>query len=429
MLGSAFFVAAEYSLVSSRKSRIKAMSRQGSIGATRFLDSLPHLSRLVAACQVGITMIGIGTGIITEPLFSELLSRLFGDRVDPRISQAVAFLAVSFILVELGELVPKYATLQNPERAAILLFRPLHLIERVFLPLTWLAEKTAVGILALFGVKSTGKAAHGLSREELFLIIEGGGAVGESVAEVAGKSLRFDSLAARDVMIHRLDVKWIDVSSDLDQTLDYLGKHPYSRLPVCRGDLDDVVGIVYVHDVVRSIRAPEFSLEKLARKAPAVPENLTLDRMLQVMRSENTQMLLVVDEYGGTSGIVTLEDLVEEVFGELEDHFESEQAPITYEGRGRVSARGEVRFDELLRFLHLPLDAEETTESLASIVIERLERVPKVGDSIEIEFGTIRVLNMARRRITRVLLFLKPEYDRLRRPKPDDASESTHERS
>jgi CBS domain containing-hemolysin-like protein len=170
-----------------------------------------------------------------------------------------------------------------------------------------------------------------------------------------------------------------------------------------------MIGVVYLHDIVKHLADEPFSLEKIARPVVAVPENLTMARILELMRVEKTQMLIVSDEYGGTSGLITLEDVVEEVFGELEDSLESERKPIEQYPSGRISARSDVRIDELATFLGLSVDLEDNTDTLATIVINALGRVPRTGDSVQTEFGLMRVENMARRRITRISLVLSPE--------------------
>jgi putative hemolysin len=179
---------------------------------------------------------------------------------------------------------------------------------------------------------------------------------------------------------------------------------PHSRVPVCDGDVDEVVGIVYVQDVLKNLGREDVTLEVIARPAEFVPETLTLDRVVQRMREAKTQILIVRDEYGGTSGLLTLEDVVEEIFGELEDSLEGERPPIERVGSQRVTARADVRYDELMDFLDHEVEPESpwTTETLAEIVVSELGRVPRIGDSVQTPVGLMRVENMARRRVTRI---------------------------
>ncbi|MHB8637024.1 MAG: hemolysin family protein [Fimbriimonadaceae bacterium] len=411
VLGSAFFVAAEYSLVSSRRSRLEAFARRGNRSAAALVKALDNLSTLVACIQIGITMLGIGVGAITQPFVTRALSSALGTNVDPRISLVVAFLFVTFALVVVGELVPKYATLRNPERAALLLYPPLRLISYVFYPLSWLARVTALGILRAAGVKPQDDESTAVPKEELLLLVQSGSADGileKKHAELVSRALRLDVLTARDIMIHRLDVKWLPIETRRDDVLQRLKAIPYSRIPVCRDDIDSVAGIAYVHDIVKRLDDPDLNLETIMCPAVFVPENLPMGRIVDTMRSEKTHLLVVMDEYGGTSGIITIEDVVEEVFGDLEDRTEVQRPMIERRG-GRVSARAEVRYDELVNFLGLAVASSDVTDTLATMIVERLERVPKTGDTVETSLGLLRVENMARNRITRVALQLTPE--------------------
>ncbi|HWA83392.1 MAG TPA: hemolysin family protein [Fimbriimonadaceae bacterium] len=415
LLGSIFFVAAEYAMVSSRKSRIEALARRGSKPAKALAKQLDDISPYVAGSQVGITMISIGVGSLTEPFMSGLVIRQFGDRLSRtglEILHALTFLLLTFMLVVLGELVPKYISLQMPERVAIILFRPLQALIVILRPIIWLAQSSAKGVVRLFGIDATTVGKDNVAKEELVMLVQSGGAEGtldKMHAEMVSRALKLDSLDARDIMIHRLDIKWLDAAWSKETLLQRLKNVPFTRLPVCRGDIDDMVGIAYLHDIVKSLDDPAFSLEKIARPLIAVPENLTLEKIVASMRDNKTQMLIVMDEYGGTSGLITLEDVVEEVFGELEDRLESERPPVEISNGGRISARSEVRLDELITQLNLPIDTTDKTDTLATLIVRALGRVPRPGDSIESEIGILRVENMARRRITRVSVQILPK--------------------
>ncbi len=410
VLGSAFFVVAEYSLVSARKSRLESLAKRGSASAKRVLVALDDLGPYIAGTQIGITMLGIGIGSFTEPFVTELLVKNL-SWLDHRVSHVLSFMLVVFCLVVLGELCPKYLALRSPEKIALLTFRPLRWTVKLLYPIIWLAQLASKLTMRLFGVKSDKSASEAVSKDELLMMIQTGGEEGvldKSHADFVTRALKLDVLMARDIMIHRLDMKWLDASLDRDELLKRLKLIPYTRVPICKGDIDELVAIVYLHDIVKHLDDTEFSLEKIGRPYVAIPENLRLGRIVETMRSEKTQMLIVMDEYGGTSGLVTLEDVVEEVFGELEDRLESERPPIELFPNGRVSARADTRYDELIDKLELPLDAIHT-QTLATMMVEALERVPRPGDSVESSIGTMRVENMARRRVTRVSIQLKPE--------------------
>ena len=411
ILGSAFFVGAEYSLVSARKSRLESLAKKGNKIAKGILSASQDLSPFIAGTQIGITMVGIAIGSFTEPFVTDLLTDQL-KWLDHRLSQAISFALVLFMLLVLGELVPKYIALRHPERLSIFFFRPLKGFVWLFKPVIWLAQKCSYAILKAFRIEAKPSQTDSMVREELLMLLQSTATEGileKEHAIMVNKALRLDALDARDIMVHRLDIKWLDTSLTAQEALSKVSQFGHTRVPVCRGDVDDLVGIVYLVDIVRNLQAPSFNLERIVRPAVAIPENLSIERIVQTMRDEKTQMLIVLDEYGGTSGLISLEDVVEEVFGELEDGPESERPTIEVFARGRVSARAEVRMDELIEKLNLDLELEDKTETLANIITNQLERIARPGDKVDTPIGLMRVENMARRRITRVGIQLRPE--------------------
>lgn len=415
ILGTAFFVAAEYSIVSARKSRIEGLAKKGHRGAKGLLRVLNDMSPYVASVQIAITMIGIGVGSITEPFIAHWLQSLFPKDLPRAVQTLVAVLSivlVTFLVVVFGELIPKYAALRASDKIALVTYRPLSWFTALFSPLVWLVQAAAGLVLRPFGIDLRHEKGEAVAKDELLMLVRSGGAEGtldKAQAELVTRALRLDALFARDIMVHRLDVKWLDASLSREATLHRLAEVPYNRIPVCRGDVDEFLGIVYLHDIVRNLGSDDFSLEALARPVVAIPESLTLERIVGMMRENKTQMLLVRDEYGGTSGIVTLEDVVEEVFGELEDGQEAERSPVETRGGGRLSVRAEVRVDELLGYLGAQApEIEPDTRTLAQVIVDGLGRIARTGDCVEAPLGTLRVENMARGRITRVAVQPRP---------------------
>lgn len=412
ILGSAFFVGGEYAVVSMRRSRLEGMARKGSKSAKDLMKISEDLSPFIAGTQVGITMVSVAMGSITEPFVThQLLKALPG--IDQGWGQLISFILVLFFLVVLGELVPKYIALKHPERFMFYTYRPLNVFVRVFKIVIWLAQFLSQLLLKplKIDIKEAGKET--IAKEELIMMVQATSSEGileKAHADLVSRALQLDALVARDIMVHRLDIKWLDVDSSPQEVLTRLSQVRYSRVPVCRGDIDDIVGIAYMVDLLKAINSSEFDLEKLARPLVAIPENLPMERIVQTMREHKSQIVIVLDEYGGTSGLISLEDVVEEVFGELEDGPESERPPIEIDANGRISARAETRFDELVARLGLDVDTSDKKDSLANIIMDKLERIPRPGDSVETEIGKLRVENMARRRITRVGVLISPKF-------------------
>lgn len=414
LLGNAFFVAAEYSLIGARRSRIEAAARKGYGSAKVVLDSLGKLALYVAGIQVAISMFGIGMGKVTEPLIEKYIGDAIGQWVGPA-SGVLSLFFVTFALVVIGELVPKYLTLQFSEQVALVQAKPLRFLVRLLAPFVWLVQTSGRFILKLMGVTLAKEQDESLSRDELLLALRAAqseGVLDQTHARMVAKAMRLDTLKVQDIMIHRMDIQWLDVSTPREELPYRLAEIRHTRIPVCRGDIDDVAGLVLLNDVVSHWDQPDFSLEELARPMEVVPETITLDQATRLMRERKTQMLLISDEYGGTAGLITLEDVVEEVFGEFEDLLESERARIEKVGPYRISFRSDVRYDEVLEFLQLdPEPGPYETETMAEILGERLENVPKLGDVVELDIGTLRVENMAQRRVTRMSLTVKRSRD------------------
>lgn len=411
IVGNGLFVAAEYALVSARRTRIESLSKRGSRPARLMQSVYKDFSTYVAGAQIAITMLGIGIGAFTEPWVAAHLQQLIGSALPTVVSRGLSLILVTFVLVIVGELIPKYLALAAPEKWGLALVGPLMLVVKVLRPLVWLVGKSGQLILKPFGIDTSKSMQGDITKEELGMMLRASSAdlFDEEHAQVVSKALRLDRLDASDIMIHRLDIKWIDVDTPRETLLERLGELNHSRVPACRGDIDEVAGIVYLQDVARRYNEPDFALESILRPVEVIPENLTLSRAVNRMREAHTQILIVVDEYGGTSGLITLEDIIEEVFGELEDQTERQRPPIERLSQTRLTARADVRYDELLQFLGLEVDDEAEPVTLATMLVNGLGRVPKLGDTIEIPIGRLRVENMARRRITRVWVQLSRE--------------------
>ncbi|HLO97786.1 MAG TPA: hemolysin family protein, partial [Fimbriimonas sp.] len=382
---SAFFVGGEYAVVSMRRSRLEGMAKRGNNSAKALLKISENLSNFIAGTQVGITMVGVAMGSITEPFVTHQLMRVLPG-IDQGVGQLLSFILVLFFLVVLGELVPKYIALKHPERFMMYTYRPLGWFVWLFRVVIWLAQVLSQIILKplKIDIKEAGKET--VAKEELIMMIQATSSEGileKAHADLVSRALQLDALVARDIMVHRLDIKWLDVDCTPQEVLARIGNMRYSRVPVCRGDIDDIVGIAYMVDLLKAINSSDFDLEKLARPFVAIPENLPMERIVQTMREQKSQVVIVLDEYGGTSGLISLEDVVEEVFGELEDGPESERPPIDIDANGRISARAETRFDELVARLGLDVDTSDRKESLANIIVDTLGRIPRPGDSVD----------------------------------------------
>lgn len=410
---NAFFVASEYALVGARRSRIAGLASKGNRAANWAVLALDRMPAYIAGIQLAITMAGIGLGAIGESFLAQKLTPFFDGVGLHVIATAIAFLSVTFALVVLGELVPKYLIIRDADRALLILIFPLKVTLVILRPLTFLLEFAGFLVLRPFGIDIRKHRREFIAREEYAALVresQSAGEFAETHARMVTKALRLADLQADDVMIPRVDVSWIDVNSNMDQAADAICKQPHTRLLAVEGvDLDEVVGILYIQDAMKFVTGKAASLRSVVRPAVFIPPNVSLERIIDIMREKATQMIVVRDEHGGTSGILTLEDIVEEVFGELDDQIERAQPRIEQRSDGRIVMRGDVRTDELADFLGTE-DNPLERETISTIIVDALERTPKLGDSIETPLGTLRVDNMTRSRITRVSLIpAKPD--------------------
>lgn len=407
VLINGFFVSAEYALVGARKSRIQVLAKRGKKNAQRVVEALENLPWYIAGIQIGITMAGIGLGAVGEQRVANSLRPFFSGAGLHIVASAISFLLVTFLLVVLGELIPKYLTIRNCDRFALLLIYPLNALLLVLTPLTVFLEGAGYWILRPFGIDMHKERPPIAAKEELAAIVQEvskQGIIEERHARFITKLLQLTELKASNIMIPRVDIVAIDVDTPPAELAKFLGSQSHTRLLACEGgDLDEVVGVLHLQDAMKVIAGEVEEIRSVLRPAIFVPPNLSLDKLVDRMREERTQMLVVRDEHGGTAGLLTLEDIVEEIFGELDDQVESAQPRIFWRPDKRVTMRGDVRTDELIEFLGWEENPLER-ETISTIILERLERTPKLGDTVQTPIGILRVDNMARNRITRVSL-------------------------
>jgi CBS domain containing-hemolysin-like protein len=371
------------------------------------MRALANLSPYVAGIQLAITMSGIGLGWLGEQTLSHILEPVLQGIGLHFVSGVLAFLVMTFLVVVIGELIPKYLSLRSPDRMLLKVIIPLNAFLLVIRPLTIILEIAGYWILRPFGINIRRQERNAIAKEELALIVKESSSAGEfemGHARMVTKTLLLADLQADDIMIPRVDVVSVDADTPRADLAKLLAKQSHTRVVVCEdGDLDEIVGILHLQDALRLISGSGKTARDVMRPAVFVPPNLSLERLVDMMREEKAQMLVVRDEHGGTAGILTLEDIVEEIFGELDDQVEHAQPRISTSPDGRIIMRGDVRTDELADYMRLDENPLER-EAVSTIILTGLDRVPKIGDSIETPLGILRVVNMSRRRITRVAL-------------------------
>jgi len=401
-----FFVAAEFSLVAARRSKLDEMIAKGDRGARVVQNALQHLDRYIASTQLGITIASLALGWIGEPVLAQQFDRLFralGLNPSPTAVHVaavpVAFFLLTFFHIVLGELAPKSVALASPEKTARAIVRPLMLFSRFMSPFIWIFNGAANSLLRIFGVDPASDQ-EGHSPDEIrFLVMQAHarGTLDESDRAMLAGVLDFHEKKARDVMRPRTEVVALDVEATEQEVWEILRRERYSRYPVYRDSLDDVIGVFLAKDLwLHSGDAP-FNLADFVREPMYVPDSRPAERVLDDLRKTRAHMAVVLDEYGGTAGIVTMEDLVEEVVGDIADEYDfaSRESIVT---DGVLELAGSLSLIDVRSDYRIQIpDGDWTT--LGGYAFAKLGRLPRMGDRIPIPGGEMEVVAMDGRRI------------------------------
>jgi CBS domain containing-hemolysin-like protein len=401
-----FFVAAEFSLVAARRSKLDAMIAQGDRGARTVQTALLNLERYIAATQLGITIASLALGWIGEPVLAQMFDRLFrlgGLNPSPAAMHVaavpVAFFLLTFFHIVLGELAPKSIALTSPEKTARAVVRPLLVFSRVMSPFIWIFNGAANFLLRIVGVEPVNDP-EGHSPDEIrFLVMQAHarGTLDESDRAMLAGVLDFHEKKARDVMRPRTEVVALDIEATEEEVWEILRRERYSRYPVYRESLDDVTGVFLAKDLwLHSGDAP-FNLADFVREPMYVPDSRPAERVLDDLRKTRAHMAVVLDEYGGTAGIVTMEDLVEEVVGDIADEYDfaSRESIVT---DGVLELAGSLSLIDVRSDYRIQIPEGDWT-TLGGYAFAKLGRLPRMGDRIAIPGGEMEVVAMDGRRI------------------------------
>jgi putative hemolysin len=421
LIGGAF-AGAEIALVSLRESQVRAIAEQGRRGqAVQKLLSDPN--RFLAAVQVGVTLAGFfsaafGASTLSEPLAQWLESRGLSEGLAGTLALIIVTIVISYLSLVAGELVPKRLALQRAEGFALLVAAPLNAIAKLFRPVIWLLSKSTNVLVRLLGgdPKASGES---ISQEELRDLVAAHESLSSDERRLIDEVFRAGEREVREVMTPRTEVAFLDASMTASRAAKQVADSNWSRFPVAGSDEDDVVGFVHVRDLFlpNHPAGRAATVGDLAREVTRLPGTAGVLTALSEMRRGNQHLAIVVDEYGGTDGIVTLEDLIEEVIGEIYDEYDEEVAPEAREQPGGPrDVDGLLNLDDFTEVTGLELP-EGPYETVAGYVLAELGRLPAVGDTIEVDGRTLTVLELDGRRIARLLVSPPPEPA----PDPDDA--------
>lgn len=405
------FVAAEFSFVKVRKTRIELLAVEGSRRARMALYGVLNLDAYLSVCQLGITLSSLGLGWLGEPAVAALLRPVleFAGIANPALisslSVAVGFTLITFLHVVFGELVPKSISIQKAESTALLLALPMRVFHMLCLPLVAVMNGISNFFLHLAGLSSASEADHTHSPEELRMLImdsSRGGQIEESEGRMLGNIFSFYKKMAKDVMVHRTDVSALGISEGVAGAKELARESGHTRFPLYEESRDNIVGFIHAKDLLHL--KPGADLRDIMREPLYAYETVHLDRLLELMQSKRQQFCVVVDEYGLWQGVITMEDIMEAIVGDIQDEFDNEEPDFTPQPDGSYLVNADLSLEELGGYLDVAcLDREiNQYKILAAHVIDTLGRIPVIGDSITLCGMRISVAAMDRNRIRKV---------------------------
>ncbi len=408
LLVNAFFVAAELALVRVRETQLRELAEAGSARARLARDLAINIDRYLSATQLGVTGASLALGIVGEPAVATLIAPAFGwlrERSEAAfhvVGFAISFGLVTYLHVVVGELAPKYLAIERAVALSLWTAYPMRAFYRATYPLIWLINLSARRLVQLLGGRGRSELdPH--SEEELKMLVAIStrqGVLQESERVLLGRALEFADTLVRQVMVPRTEIVAIEDDRPLRELRDLAGERPFTRFPVFHGDLDHVVGIVHIKDLVapQDLSRP---VREVMRRPLFLPETVRLDRALAEFRRQRIQLAIVVDEFGGTSGLATLEDVLEQLVGEVQDEFDRETPQFRAEQGGALLVDGLAPVPELRDRLGLTLD-DVPYDTVGGLVFGRLGRLAKVGDAVDIDGHRFVVTAVDGRRVAQV---------------------------
>ncbi|GAX90283.1 hemolysin family protein [Effusibacillus lacus] len=413
-----FFVAAEFAMVKIRSSRIQQLVSEGHRKA-KFAQTLTsNLDAYLSACQLGITLSSLGLGWLGEPAIAKLLEKPLGALGVPEvllhpIAFAIAFSIITFLHIVLGELAPKSLAIQKSEGTVLWVARPLIWFHKIMYPFIWILNGTANWMLRKAGIEpaTEGELAH--TEEEIRMLVNQShksGLIDQTEMALFDNVFEFSDRIAREIMVPRIDMVTLDIEDLTETILETIEQEQHTRYPVTQGDKDHIIGFVHVKDIWLQHRRNEpLSLQKILRKPVMVSEAAEISAVLRQMQKNRTEMAIVADEYGGTAGLITMEDIIEELVGEIQDEFDDEMAPVIKTSKG-YSIEGRYLVDEVNDLLGTHLDNTDV-DTIGGWLYSELGKIPAVGDTVKQEGFLFTVEKMDEHRIGRIMVERLPNEE------------------
>lgn len=417
VIANGYFVAVEFALVSVRRARMETLAAAGKVGARAVLGALDHLDAMLSASQFGITLASLALGAVGESTLAHLLEPLILGFVPAGVSTllahsiavAVALAVITYLHLVLGEYAPKALAIERAESIALATAGSMQLFYKTFKPFIWFINYSGIKLLKLFGVEFRPGHHTVYTEEELRYLVNLSHQSGHLKLDektLIHNVFEFSELTAQEIMIPRTEVSAIDDRKSFDEVVGAFQESGYSRLPVYSENFDNIIGILHSKDVMKFMGRPgDFDLPGIIHRAVFIPDSAKLWEVLQLLRRSRVHMAVVVDEHGGVEGILTLEDLIEEIVGEIQDeHDELIADKLSHRGEGVFSLDGSLSIREANRKYELNLPESDDYQTIAGFLISRAGRLLDLGDVVDYNGVRFTVEKVLRRRILRVLM-------------------------
>lgn len=412
VLLNGFFVLAEFAFVKVRKTRLEELCHQGDKRAELALVIVSAIDSYLSAVQLGITLSSLALGWIGEPAIVSLIEPFMQSHFPGNelllhtTSVVIGFTIITLLHVVLGELIPKSIAIQQAENMALLAAWPLYLFHKIGYPIITIFDHTAWAILKLMGIKQAKDSEIAHSEEELRMIVSAsqrGGILNQMESELIDNVFDFADRLTREVMVPRQDMICLFLEDSFEENLGVVRQSGHTRYPLCHKDKDHVLGMIHIRDLMDSgiFKTRNFDLRTIMREILVVPEGMSVAKLLQLMRRKKTHLAVVADEYGGTAGLVAMEDVLEEIVGDIQDEHDQEDTEMERLPNGVYEFDGRMLLDDVAEILDIPIEEHEE-DTIGGYIFGLLGRRPEIGDQLLIGEYQFTVLKTAGFRVVRV---------------------------
>ncbi|HEY3331564.1 MAG TPA: hemolysin family protein [Capsulimonadaceae bacterium] len=417
---SAFFVAAEYAIIRVRRTRVAELVAQGASGSKAIQQALDRLDLYLSGTQLGVTMTGLGLGWIGEPATAKLLGPVFqllpigSEHIKELLATVVGFAVITFISVIFGELLPKWTAIQFAERTAQSVAMPMLLFIRLFYPLIWALEASASRFAKWMGLNPGAVGSHDTahSEDEIMAIVEAAersGTIGQSEAEIVDNVFEFAHTQAKKIMVPRVNMVTLSTTYTIGKNVEVAIENGFTRYPLVEGDADHVIGMIHIKDLLAIAGDPNGSIVSICRTIPKVPANKPIDELLKELQKTHGHQAIVMDEYGGTSGLVTLEDILEELVGDIQDEFDR-PAAIQQVSENEWLVASSVPISEIESDFGVEFPEEPDFETIGGYAMHKLGVTPLTIDAVKLDGFDVTVAETKANRVNR-FRFVKRQPD------------------